>query len=283
VRWWLAAAVCWVSSLAYAGPTTAGPAAYRALGLAGISAGDSLPTRIRKILHLLIDRNYLGAHADMPYELDSERTAEQVLSQHQGGACGSAAMAIAAILEASGVPDDSIRLVGTVTNHSYAVTCRKQGEPRVADSAGDGDGHIFVMVKKGSNQWILVDTTAREADYESAPIAGPATLRAAMARGPVPVPEAAYASIRAVPQLKDSFGTGLTLFALWKPSRYPIHSWADRLDLIASGTMVRDWPSDPARAHRCRYDPQAVLANRPRPSQPLLSHRALPPPATHAS
>jgi hypothetical protein len=227
-----------------------------------------------------MDRDYLGGDGPPAYELDSQRNAEEVLAQHKGGGCGSSAMAIAEILKASGVADDSIRLVGAVTNQAYSEICRQAGRPRSADPRTSGDGHVFVMVKQPDGQWRIANTTTQSAAYESAPIASPEKLSEAMAKYPVRVPTESYYSMLSIPELRDSFGTGMTVFQIWKPSEYPKHDWTDRLDLIASGKMKRASRNGAERI--CRYDAREVLAGRPSFELPNRRRRASPAGAAHS-
>jgi|GEM_PF-3979329 len=161
-----------------------------ALRASRIANGDSVQTRINKLLFLLNHNNYLHAFAldeegkgyppfqelkeedqtkirkmvgDGKYEMDSLRTTEEILGYRCGGHCSSHARSFARLLEESGVNGNRIRIVSAVNDEDLKKICPgKKGQARDAKYNGGASGHVFVMVqlKPGDEKsWTLINTT----------------------------------------------------------------------------------------------------------------------------
>ena len=242
---------------AVAGPAY-GDAVDDALAATGIQGADSLDQKTAKALKLLNDQHYFYSKAsslpksppfDLEYHLDSLRTPREILSQKIGGGCGSSALAFAAILEKSGVRAENIRIVASVVNGDYGAICRKKPSPRFDNPQTSADGHVFVMIRFADNNWYLINTTELSGSYKKVKVPDPVTLREQMSKGPVPVPREAYQQLLAIPSVKALYEPGMIIFQIWKTSDYPKHTFEDRLNLIASGSVGE---------RRCRYDPDSV-------------------------
>ena len=161
-----------------------------ALRISRIASGDSVQTRINKLLFLLNHNHYLHAFAldeegkgyppfqelkeedqtkirkmvgDGKYEMDSLRTTEEILGYRCGGYCSSHARSFARLLEESGVSGKQIRIVSAVNDEDLKKICPgKKGHARDAKYNGGASGHVFVMVqlKPGDEKsWTLINTT----------------------------------------------------------------------------------------------------------------------------
>jgi len=160
---------------------------------AKVSASDSIQVKINKILHLLNDSPYLsesnpspqfrdyakfkatpfskansllrqygekGSGGDIynPYDLNSMRTPEEMISQKIGGGCQTQARVIAHLLTTLGVAPDEVRIVSTVSDDEYFHICPQgAGHPRNR-AYGGSQGHAFVLLKMGTG-WKLINST----------------------------------------------------------------------------------------------------------------------------
>ena len=94
-----------------------------------------------------------------PYDLDSVRTPEEMLSQRIGGSCGTQAQVFARLLNTLGVPNSDIRIVSAVCEDEYKQFCSGGKGSRIDPSyRGGASGHVFVEVKI-DGKWKLINTT----------------------------------------------------------------------------------------------------------------------------
>jgi hypothetical protein len=223
---------------------------------AQISLSDPLETKVNKTLFLLNEQRYfypqdlppkLHPPFDVPYNLDSLRSPEQILAQKIGGSCGSTALAFAAILINAGVPDADVRVVPAVVNRDLGIICPRAGSPRVDHPRSGASGHVFVAVRFPNGQWRLINPIDGSKTYGSAPWMDPDEIQKQMAQGPVLVPTEAYQTLP-----KDTYGSGLTVFQSWTLRQVPRHNFEQRFDLIASGRLNPQNPLDPS-VRLCRY------------------------------
>lgn len=229
-----------------------------------------------------------------PYEWDSIRSPEKMLTDLDGGSCGSFALSAAALLKQAGVPDEDMRIVSAVNLDDYSKICPgKAGEPRVKNPDTGASGHVFLLVKMG-DAWELVNTSqnpfwesrdpqgpaARElnalqaycnknfpfkgenpfnpsgekylkcfesgrnkvvdamtwGDVEAAKAESPESIQKRMSTAPT------ILNTEAFPTLRNWMGPsydpqGMLVFDLKKLSEYPLHSFEDRFNYVASGDI----------------------------------------------
>lgn len=236
----------------------AGPALDAAVAKAGLRPSDPLEVKIEKTLGLLVNRQYFAPHGtpdhlpppyDRKYHLDSLRTPEQILAQKIGGYCNNYALVFSAMLERAGVPPGDMRVVASVDDDDLAVICPQAGVPRVEQPRTGASGHVFVAVKEPSGRWRLINTVGGAKSHQSAPWPNPSVVVEKMRSGPLAVPsEAAHGSPY----------EPMTVFAVWRAGEEPLHTFEQRLNLIASGTLD---------GKLCRYGPRIASAG-PRQSAP---------------
>lgn len=126
-------AIMITSPTSYALEGWSGKAVDQAIADADILPADSLETKIVKSVCLVDTRatNYLRHpqhETSSNYNLDGERSAEEILEERRGGYCGSRAKSIAAMLVASGIPQDNVRLVEGTLNTDFRQICAKKHE-----------------------------------------------------------------------------------------------------------------------------------------------------------
>jgi hypothetical protein len=250
-----------IPAVAVAGSAYVPGAAVRsALQEGGITGNESIEQRINKSLHLLNDQGYFqprGQPGSSPgYELDSTRTADQILKEKQGGGCGSASLALAAMLIASGVPEEKVRIVGAVVNEELIRVCPTDGRVVRKEQTPLGlSGHVFVLVDVGNGDWRLVNSTDSSKNPDIIKYISPDDLSKKMERGPVQIPPRAYKNMSAIPGPDKTFASGMTVFASWKILEYPQHRFSDRFNLVASGNIKNE---------ACRYGAKEISAERAR-------------------
>lgn len=231
-----------------------GDAVKEAVAAAGLMKTDSVRTRVEKTLNLLNDQHYIfpkNAPPKTGYELDSTRTPDQILEQKVGGGCGSTGLSIAAMLVASGIPSENVRLIGTVVNDELKAICPQEARPVEKKQTPLGlSGHVFIAFKDETGNWFLANSTSTSKPAEIIPWMSPSDLDKKVDR-PVQVPQEAFASILKSPRVSKVFQSGMTIFASWKLEDYPMHSFKDRYNLVASGALGNEV---------CRYDPKSVDA-----------------------
>lgn len=236
----------WLPSLGAPDHARAGPALDPAVSAAGLAPSDPLPLKVEKVLRLLNDRGYLGRTPepgtlpppfDLPYNLDSLRTPEEILSEKRGGYCNSKALAAAALLVQAGVPEDDVRVVEAVNDEDLAVICPRRGEPRAEDPPTGASGHVFVAVRWTNGRWRLVNTVDSAKDYGWAPWHEPGRVAKLMRGKPLAVPARAT---RGGPY------TPMTVVQSWRLSDVPRNDFEQHLDISASGVIG---------LKTCRYGP----------------------------
>jgi hypothetical protein len=230
-----------------AGAAWAGPALDAAVAKADLRPTDPLEVKIEKTLGLLVNGYYFAPHGtpeklpppyDEKYHLDSLRTPEQILEQKIGGYCNNLALVFSAMLEKAGVPRDGMRIVAAVNDDDLGRICPKAGAPRAEHPRTGASGHVFVAVKGDSGRWRLINTVGGAKNHQWAFWPEPSVVEARMSSGPLPVPgKAAHGS-----PYKP-----MTVFAVWRAGDEPLHTFEQRLNLIASGTLD---------GKLCRYGPQ---------------------------
>lgn len=178
---------CALGSAPLLAEQTVGPMAKRAVVSAGIRDGAATEEKLRRALTLINVDNFVhekeappkedgppplpkgGTH---PYEWDSLRDAEAMLGDRNGGSCGTHGLALAAMLRASGVAADDLRVLGAVEATDYSQICpgaageKRQRSWQLDDDKGQkykttehpASGHVFLLVRLGK-QWQLVNTT----------------------------------------------------------------------------------------------------------------------------
>lgn len=93
-----------------------------------------------------------------PYDLDSDRTPEEMLAQRIGGSCGTRARVFARLLEQLGVNPNNLRIVSAVCTDEYDRFCPGRNSKLDHSYRGGASGHVFVLMKlKG--KWKLINTT----------------------------------------------------------------------------------------------------------------------------
>jgi hypothetical protein len=231
-----------ISSFAFpavllAGAAWAGPALDAAVAKADLRVSDPLEVKIEKTLALIVNGQYFAPNGtpenlpppyDQRYHLDSLRTPEQILEQKIGGYCNNFALVFSAMLEKAGVPRDDMRIVAAVDDDDLAKICPKAGAPRAEHPHTGASGHVFVAVKGDSGRWRLINTVSPVKSHQSAPWPEPAVVEKKMSAGPLPVPEKAAHGAPYQP---------MTVFAVWREGDEPLHTFEQRLNLIASGTL----------------------------------------------
>ncbi|MDE2140804.1 MAG: hypothetical protein KGL74_03690 [Elusimicrobia bacterium] len=225
----------------------AGPALDAAVAKAGLRPSDPLEIKVEKTLGLLVNRHYFAPHGtpdhlpppyDQRYHLDSLRTPEQVLTQKIGGYCNNYALVFSAMLERAGVRPEEMRIVAAVENDDLALICPKAGAARVEHPRTGASGHVFVAVKGDSGRWRLINTVGGAKSHQWAPWPEPSDVEARMRSGPVEVPRQAAHGAPYKP---------MTVFAVWRADEEPLHTFEQRLNLIANGTLD---------GTLCRYGPR---------------------------
>lgn len=236
----------------------AGPALDAAVAKADLHPSDPLEVKIQKTLGLLVNQQYFAPHGtpdhlpppyDERYHLDSLRTVEQILTQKIGGYCNNYALVFSAMLGRAGVRPDDMRIVAAVNDDDLARICPAAGAPRAEHPNSGASGHVFVAVKGDSGRWRLVNTVGGEKSHQWAPWSKPADVEAQMRSGPLAVPS------------KAAHGTPykpMTVFAVWRSDAEPLHTFEQRLNLIASGTLD---------GKLCRYGPRKPAASELTPEQ----------------
>ncbi|RYZ86301.1 MAG: hypothetical protein EOP06_14745 [Proteobacteria bacterium] len=227
-------------TILFSASSFAGSSVDQAVLKAGIRADDSFFEKIDKALKLLNEQRYFYPKSTVgtapspggnSYELDSTRTAEQILEQKIGGSCGSSALAFAAILKASGIPSEKIRIVPAVLNRDLAEICPQTGKRRVHPSGNGASGHVFVALQFPDNKWQLINSIDGSVNYERAEWYAPKEVQR-LIKTRLAVPLAAYRKLPA-----DIYSSGLTVFQSWSLDEVPIHTFDQRFDLIASGKL----------------------------------------------
>lgn len=215
----------------------AGPAVDAAVAKAGLSPSDPLEVKIEKTLTLLVNEKYFEPHGtpdnlpppyDQRYHLDSLRTPEQILTEKIGGYCNNYALVFSAMLMRAGVSPDAMRIVAAVNDDDLARICPKAGAPRAEHPRTGASGHVFVAIKGVSGRWRLLNTVGGSNSHQWALWPEPAAVEAAMRAGPLPVPAKAAHGDPYKP---------MTVFAVWRAGEQPLHTFEQRLNLIASGTL----------------------------------------------
>jgi len=208
---------------------------------AGIKTNDSLDVKISKALWLLNDKHYLepSKNVKVPpppfnnqYHLDSMRTPEEILAQKFGGHCGSTALAFAAILTASGVNPSDIQIVSAVVNHDLKLICPIAGKPREPHPHSGASGHVFVAVRFSNKEWKIINTTDSSKNYAKTNWYSPGEIEQRMKNEAIAIPTEACKNMP-----ESICKSGLTVFHSCALSEAPIHTFEQRLDLIASGKM----------------------------------------------
>jgi hypothetical protein len=227
----------------------------QAVSAAQILATDTLEEKVQKTLKLINQARYyypkgrtkpLGPPFDNPYHLESMRTAEQILEQKVGGFSANAALVFSAMLMKAGVKSDDLQIVATVNAPDLETICPAAHRPRSENPDTGADGHVFVAVKFSPDEWRLINTIDGP-NYESVTWVAPKILARKMRRGPVQIPYSVY----------KKFGPAfnsipLVVFRSWAPDQVPLHTFDQRLDLIASGNIaVGNHPKDKNKI--CRY------------------------------
>lgn len=226
----------------------AGPALDAAVAQADLRPSDSLEVKIEKTLDLLVNRQYFAPHGtpqhlpppyDQRYHLDSLRTTEEILTQKIGGYCNNYALVFSAMLARAGVPPDHMRIVAAVNDEDLALICPNAGAARAEHPRTGASGHVFVAVEEPSGRWRLINTVGGAKTHQWAAWPDPAVVEAEMRSGALAVPrEAAHG--------KDY--KPMTVFVVWPADAEPRHTFEQRLNLIASGTLD---------GKLCRYGPPA--------------------------
>jgi len=220
--------------------TPTSPEVKKAISAAKIESRDTLEIKIEKSLKLINQDRYffppgpqpkLPAPFDEPYHLDSLRTPEQILSQKVGGFCGSSALVFAAMLTQSGVKNSDIQIVEAVHAKDLAAICPKGGAPRAEHPRVGASGHVFVAVKFPDGDWRLINTTDGT-NYESIGWLELEEVQAQMKRRPVQIPFSMYRNFP--PEFRS---LALVVFQSWRPDQVPLHTFEQRLNLIASGGL----------------------------------------------
>jgi len=226
---------------------THGIAVDEAIRAAGIEKTDTLALKVQKTLKLLNQEHYyypqvfpgkLAAPYTKPYDLDSQRTPEQILTQKAGGYCESAALVFSAMMERLGVKPEDLRVVAGVNAPDLEIVCPVARRPRVEHPDTGASGHVFVALKFPNGEWRLINTIDGS-HYESISWKTPEELASQMANGPVQIPFSMYKNfprkLRSVP---------MVVFRSWKLAQVPLHTFEQRFDLIASGDLAQP---------ECRY------------------------------
>src|SRR5665213_900692 len=159
------------------------------------SRSDSLETKVALLLHLLNDEGYLYESCPDPifkrsahfrtttrdnaehlfanykknssgtYDLDSNRTPEEMLNQRIGGSCGTEARVFAYLLENLGVASQDLRVVSAVCTEEYVKMCPLgRGSNLNKDYRGGAPGHVFVLLKDGPRWRLCLLYTSDAAD-----------------------------------------------------------------------------------------------------------------------
>lgn len=229
-----------------------------------------------------------------PYEWDSIRSPEKMLTDLDGGTCGTFALSAAALLKQAGVPDEDIRIVSAVNLEDFSKICPgKAGEARVQNPETGASGHVFVLVKMGAS-WELINTS-QNPFWDSRDPQGPASKELSILReycvknfpfegenpfnptgekflkcladgrkkvveamtwgdleaGKAESPESIEKRMNTAPTIlnTESFPTlrnwmgptydpaGMLVFDVKKLSDYPLHSFEERLNYVASGDI----------------------------------------------
>lgn len=145
----------------------------------------------------------------------------------------------------SGVSEDDVYIVESVTNEDLKIICPKAGEPRVTNPQAGAKGHSFVAVKFPDNKWKIINPIDGSRTYGRANWYAPEDLQKLMTSKPVSIPSEAFASLP-----KEIYASGLTAFQSWKLKEAPKHTFEQRYDLVASGKI--GGPNDSC-VKRCRF------------------------------
>ncbi len=146
------------------------------------------------------------------------------------------------MLRQTGVPSDDLQIVAAVNVRDFKQICFKKGQPRNEHPKTGASGHVFVAVHFSNNQWRLINTIDGT-NYESVPWYSPQDTLARMAAEPLIVPPAAYR--RFPPELRR---LPMIVFQTWPSEKVPLHTFDQRLDLIASGMIATANGETPATA-----------------------------------
>lgn len=136
------------------------------------------------------------------------------------------------MLQVSGIPSADIRIVAAVYSQDFNEICLKKNKPRVENPKTGARGHVFVAVRFSENGWRLINTIDGT-NYESVPWHTPEEVEQKIALSPLTVPYEAYQKfpehLRSLPMI---------VFQSWSPDTFPLHTFDQRLDLIASGEIA---------------------------------------------
>ncbi len=208
---------------------------------AKIKRSDSLEAKIDKALWLLNEQRFfyptgsppkLDPPFDIPYHLDSLRSPEEILSQKVGGSCGSSARAFAAMLISAGVEERDIQVVESVVNRDLKIICPRAKYPRLDNPRAGAKGHSFVAIHFPGGKWKIINPIDGSQRYGRADWYDPQDLQRRLNQGPVAIPAAAFERLP-----RETYGDGLTAFQSWILKDAPVHTFAQRFDLIASGRI----------------------------------------------
>lgn len=180
-------------------PAAADTSVDAAIEASHASVSDSLETKVVLLLHLLNDEGYLYESCPDPimknsarfrttpkekaeqlvanyrknssgtYDLDSNRTPEEMLNQRIGGSCGTEARVFAYLLEKLGVPSRDLRIVSAVCTEEYVKMCPLgHGSKLNKNYHGGASGHVFVLLRD-DQIWRLINTTFSPFDEKNGP------------------------------------------------------------------------------------------------------------------
>jgi hypothetical protein len=202
-----------------------------------------------------------GTH---PYEWDSLRSANQMLTDRNGGSCGTHGLSIAAITRKAGVPATEIYVVGAVQFPDYRQICptaRRQRQTRFSGGQNGqvsdvhpANGHVFLLTRLSSG-WHLFNSTHNPLEgqrfdpqnttaacalkltqFENVRFSSPEEIATSF-RGaqPIQIPMQSFPSLVKWMQPQNGVLPAMAVFAVWKFEDYPKHTIRDRLNLVASG------------------------------------------------
>ena len=249
----MARATIFIITVLAARSFAAGPV-ESAVAAANIRRNDTLETKIDKVLKLLNEERYFfPKHGEMklrppfdnPYHLDSLRTADQILSQKVGGSCGSSALAFAAMLVQTGYPAEKIQIVGAISNWALRAICPTSGQLRKDKPEFSSTGHTFVALQFPDGSWKIINPIDGSVTYGKADWHEPKTLQQKMQNQAVAIPSKVFERLP-----KDIYRDGLTVFQSWSLKDYPLHTYEQRYDLVASGTFSG---AGERNSRRCRF------------------------------
>lgn len=228
-----------------------------------------------------------------PYNLDSKRTAREMLTEQIGGSCGTHGLSMLEVLKMSGVKPEDMRLIGAVDQCAYRTLCPSKGADRLRpedDSrtkrtqpaancpreSVSASGHVFISYKENGKWWMFDSAASCRPSpsgdstdcFQKIEVPDPDRTSQEMSDGKPWIIPNQFRSLQSIPEpgVKRAL-TEMVAFRVWKYGEYPVHSFLERYDMVASGetgnTKCRFDPNDVAKASSSAYTKSPSATHNP--------------------